>query len=374
MPKRPAARRISRFIMSEQHRSLARFRSSLPLKFDIRPFDPACATDAEWQALLAFRSVRAGEDYPGEPILSDAQFVHEVRREYPLQQYSRFIAWHGGEVAGNLILTYRRSGTPGAEDFAAFVDVFGGVRDRFQRQGVGTSLLRVLADFMGEQGRRLATVKVHRPESHAFFRARGGEEKLVTVENRLDFAGLDWAELARWRAHVATSAPKLRWEIHAGRVPFSRLAQLMAPFSRLINEQPLGTLDIPRMRYEVSGYETWYAQMDARGGEHYLALLCAGDEVVAVCDASWDARFPERAYQQLTAVDARWRGTGLAKAVKAAMLELMHERQPQVRTLITTNANANAPMLSINRRLGFAVYRRDATYQLTLNELQRALA
>jgi RimJ/RimL family protein N-acetyltransferase len=360
--------------MSEQQQNSARLRASSSLAIDVRSFDPAQATNTDWQALLAFRRVRANEDFPGEPVLSDDQFVHEVRRHLPLQEHRRFIAWHEGEIAGNLILSYRRPGTPGAEDYAAFVDAFGGVRNSFQRQGVGQSLLRVLEAFMREEGRRVATVKVHRLESHAFFRAMGAEEKLASVENRLDFAGLDWAELARWRSQAVTSAPGLRWEIHAGRVPYARLDQLMAPFSRLINEQPLGTLDIPRMRYEVSGYETWYAQMDARGGEHYIVLLCDGDEVVAVCDASWDARFPDRAYQQLTAVDARWRGKGLAKAVKAAMLELMRQRQPQVRTLITTNANANAPMLSINKRLGFAVYRRDATYQMELEALQRALA
>lgn len=370
--------------MSEQQQSSARLRASSPLTpslaggrplaIDIRPFDPDTASAIEWQALQAFRRTRAAEDFPGEPVLSDDQFANDVRRHWPLQHYRRFLAWHGEEIAGNLILGHRRKGTPGAEDFADFVDFFGGVRNCFQRQGVGRALLHVAENFMREDGRRIATAKVHRPQSHAFFQSIGAEEKLSTVENRLDFAGLDWAELARWRAHVATSAPELRWEIHAGRVPYARLAQLMAPFSRLINEQPLGTLDIPSMRYEVSGYETWYAQMDARGGEHYLALLCEGDALVAVCDASWDARFPDRAYQQLTAVDARWRGNGLAKAVKAAMLELMHERQPQIRTLITTNANANAPMLSINERLGFAVYRRDATYQLGLDALQRALA
>lgn len=360
--------------MSEQQKSSARLRASPSLAIDIRPFDPETASAGEWYALQSFRRVRAAEDFPGEPVLSDDQFAHDVRRHWPLQHYRRFLAWHGDEIAGNLILAHRRAGTPGAEDFAAFVDLFGGVRNRFQRRGVGRALLRVAEDFMRRDSRRIATAKVFRAPSHAFFRAMGAEEKLATVENRLDFAGLDWEELGRWRAQVATSAPALRWEIHAGRVPYARLAQLMAPFSRLINEQPLGTLDIPRMRYEVSGYETWYAQMDERGGEHFLVLLCNGDEVAAVCDASWDARFPERVYQQLTAVDARWRGQGLAKGVKAAMLEVMHHRQPQVRTMITVNANANAPMLSINQRLGFAVHRRDATYQLALDALQRALA
>jgi GNAT superfamily N-acetyltransferase len=377
MGSRCAAFFLFKASMSEDHKALVRH--TLSQSFAIRPFDAETASPAAWAALQAFRRQRSVEDLPGEPMLSDADFEANVRRQWPLQQYHRFIAWHGEEIAGNLILGHRREGTPGAEDFADFVDLFGGVLNRFQRQGVGTALLPALAHFMRDSGRRVATARgVHRPESHAFFRAIGAEEKLSSVENRMDFAGLDWAELARWRARPAAAAPGLRWEIHAGRVPFERLAQLMAPFSRLINEQPLGTLDIPRMRYELSGYETWYAEMDQRGGEHFLVLLCNNDddggEVAAVCDANWDARFPDRVYQALTAVAERWRGHGLAKAVKAAMLHVLRERLPQLRTMITTNANANAPMLSINRRLGFAVHRREAVYQIDLNGLRRYLA
>jgi GNAT superfamily N-acetyltransferase len=357
---------LSRFFMSDHHQRLQ--------TIAIRPFDAATAEPLDWTALQAFRRQRFNEDLPGEPMLSDADFEREVRRQWPLQQYHRFIAWHGGEIVGNLVLGHRREGTPAAEDFAGFVDLYGGVLNRFQRRGVGTALLHSLEAFMRQDGRRIATARVHRPESHAFFRALGAEEKLSSVENRMDFAGLDWPELARWRAHAAAAAPGLRWEIHAGRVPMQRLAQLMAPFSRLINEQPLGTLEMPRMRYELSGYETWYALLDQRGGEHFLVLLCDGDEVAAMCDANWDARFPERVYQALTAVAERWRGHGLAKAVKAAMLHVLRERLPQLRIMITTNADANAPMLSINRRLGFAVHRRDAAYQFGLDTLQRYLA
>jgi hypothetical protein len=159
------------------------------------------------------------------------------------------------------------------------------------------------------------------------------------------FDRLDWDELARWQARATTPGDGLTWETHAGRVPLERLAPLMAPFSALINEQPLGSLEMPRMRYELQGYVSWYEDMDRRGGEHFLVLLRHGDDVAAMCDASWDARFPDRVYQQLTAVARPWRGKGLAKGVKAAMLNLIRARHLEVRTMITTNAEANAPMV-----------------------------
>jgi len=340
----------------------------------VRDFDPQAASREDWQRLHAFRRARHAEDHPGEPVVPDADFEQELRLHRPLNASRRFIATRHGEFVGNLILMFRREGSPGCEEFAAHVDVAGGVLRAHRRRGVGKMLAGTLLAFMQAQGRTTATFKVHLPDGNAFMAALGAVGKYHSAENRLSLDALDWRALARWRGAVPLAANGLRWEVHAGRVPMARLGQLMAPFSSLINEQPLDALDVPRMRYELQGYVTWYEDMDRRGGEHFLVLLCHGDDVAAMCDASWDARFPERVYQQLTAVARPWRGKGLAKAVKAAMLELVHARHPGARTMITHNAHANAPMLSINERLGFARHRDDRTYQLDRTALAAALA
>jgi len=44
-----------------------------------------------------------------------------------------------------------------------------------------------------------------------------------------------------------------------------------------------------------------------------------------MCKSWWDARFPERVSQYLTAVSRPWRGRGLAKALKARLLRLVRE-------------------------------------------------
>ena len=57
-------------------------------------------------------------------------------------------------------------------------------------------------------------------------------------------------------------------------MPLERLARLMKPLTMLINEQPLDSLDIPPIRYELQGYDSWYASMDRRGGEHFCSCCC----------------------------------------------------------------------------------------------------
>jgi len=107
------------------------------------------------------------------------------------------------------------------------------------------------------------------------------------------------------------------------------------------------------------------------GGHAFLGAI--GAEVAALCEASWDARFADRVNQALTAISRPWRGKGLAKGVKAAMLRLVRERHPGVRLIVTSNAEVNARILSINHRIGFSEYRRDGSYQLTRDGLAKYL-
>ena len=339
-------------------------------------FDPQQASADDWARFLVYWRLRNGEDRPGEPLLSDADTEHNVRQHTPLHVVHRLMArGANGDFIGSLNMSVRRDGTPDHAAFAPFVDAWGGVLRPHRRQGVASTLLRALLALMEEQGKTTATLKTHLPEGHAFLRAIGAVEKHRAMENRLPFAGLDWNALARWRAQAFAPGHGLRAEIHAGRVPLDRLATLMAPLSALLRDAPTSTLHIPPMRYELEGFETWYADMDRRGGEHFLVLLLDGDgHLAAVCDANWSPRFPDRMHQALTAVARHWRGKGLAKVVKAAMLQLVRERHPEVTMAVTNNAEANAPMLAINRQLGFVEHRHDASYQIGTESLRAFLS
>lgn len=331
---------------------------------EIHPFDPRSASRAAWTALHAYRRQRGAEDFPDIPLLADADFEYETQRQLPLQVQHRFLAMQGGEILGNMILAVRRAGTPRFEEFAPYVDVFGGVLRQHRRRGAGRALLARLRDFMGVHGKSLATIKVLLADGHGFMAATGAQAKLRSIESHLNLADVPWPQMPAWRGRVEAAGLPLRWEVHAPRVPLARLAQLMEPLSRLINQQPLGDIEMPPIRYELAAFESWYRELDTRGGEHDLVVLNAGDEVAAVCDANWDARVPARVHQSFTAVAPPWRGQGVAKAVKAAMLLLVRERRPEVTTFTTYNAQSNGPMLAINRQLGFRVHREECTYQL----------
>ncbi|QOF76361.1 N-acetyltransferase [Variovorax sp. 38R] len=345
-------------------------------QFVTSPFDPQRASAEEWAQALAYWRQRHDEDYPGEPQPDDAHTQQNVQQHTPLHVVHRAFARDAqGRIVGSLNMGVRREGSPDYATFAPFIDVWGGVLRSHQRQGVASTLLHRLLALMEARDPSTATFKTHLPEGRAFLAAIGATEKHRSIENRMAFDSLDWAALARWRADALAPAHGLRLEIHAGRVPFDRLATLMAPLSALLEDAPTSALERAPLRFELEGFHAWYAELDRSGGEHFLVLLRdANDEVAAVCDASWSQLYPDRMFQRLTGVARAWRGKGLAKGVKAIMLQLVRERHPEVVMAVTHNAEVNAPMLAINRRLGFAAHRHDGVYQIGRESLRAFLS
>lgn len=338
---------------------------------EIRHFDPQTAARGEWDALHRFRRLRVEEDTPGEPFTFDADFEADVKREWPLWQNRRLMAWRDGAIIGNCGHSFRRPGSPGAESHAAHINLWGGVLAPHRRQGLATALLRATLPFIDAMGKTIISLGTSAQEGRHFLAAIGAEEKHRSVENRLSLTSLDWPMLEAWRA--APLPAGLAWEVHTPRAPLERLAALYPQFTALLNTVPIGALEAPPMRYEITGTTTWYGELDRHGGAHHLILLMQGETVAGICEASHDARFPDRVFQALTAVAPAWRGQGLAKHLKAAMLFHIRAAHPEAVLMITSNANVNAPMLSINTRLGFRQHRQDSAWQISRDALARHL-
>jgi RimJ/RimL family protein N-acetyltransferase len=231
-----------------------------------------------------------------------------------------------------------------------------------------------IAGFMQQNGQNIASMTTHVAEGWGFLTHLGAEEKLRLMENRLEISRVDWDEVTRREHAVGAEENALNWEVYPSRLPFERFDVLAPTLSAMLNDQPLGTLDMAPMSYSREHFKSWYADMDAHGGDHYLVLLNHGQELVAVCDANWNPRLPDRVFQNLTAVARPWRGKGLAKAVKARMMRLIRENRPGIALIVTNNAHVNAAMLAVNRLLGYVQHKDVRTYQISLERILAAWA
>ena len=208
------------------------------------------------------------------------------------------------------------------------------------------------------------TTSAQTEPGHAFIKHVGAVEKHCRVEQRAVFADLDWPRLRQWED--GTTAQGLTWERYAGRVPRDVLVALLPVFTELFADVPLGELETGPIRWEMNGHDLWYQTLERVGGAHHLVLLRAPDGgVIGLSEAAWDVRAPGIVRQQLTAVARPWRSRGVGRALKAAMLRQVHELHPEATIIGTNNAEVNAPILSINARVGFKIAWRNVDYQVT---------
>jgi GNAT superfamily N-acetyltransferase len=334
------------------------------LLIQICVFDPQTASPERWLAYHAFRRTLAAELWPDDPVLSDAEVEYEMKEVVPLWEARRWLALLGADVVGSCWVGFRRPGTPDAAEHSRFISGSSSVRADMRRRGIGTLLLREVHTLMHELDKTLLTLWAHKPPGYAFLEHVGAVAKHSQVESRAVLAAMDWPRLRAWEATAESLG--LTWEEYAGRVPRDRILDLLPVFTTLFADVPFGNLERAPITSEIADYDRWYERMDRVPGAHHLILLRdAGGEVAGLSDAGWDSRRPDFIYQHFTAVARPWRGRGLARALKARMLRQVHARHPEAKAMVTSNAETNAPMLSINARVGFAVHERFVTYQIT---------
>ena len=233
----------------------------------------------------------------------------------------RFVAEVDGEIVGWAPVYLRSDGA---------VSFWIGVLPAFRRTGLGGALFSaVSAQLDGVRSRAYA----HDEDGGRFLAARGyapiGQLRLATLELAV-------------APRVAT-------------VPGFRVVPLRALLDRLPEVHraySAARADVPSA-HEVSPlpYEEFVAEIE--GGildRDASAVVLEADEPVAFSLVHTD-RESGRADTDLTGTLAAYRGRGLARFAKTDSLRRLHSLG--IRTVVTANDDSNAPMLALNRSLGF---------------------
>jgi len=94
----------------------------------------------------------------------------------------------------------------------------------------------------------------------------------------------------------------------------------------------------------------------------------------AMTDVFYAPHQPTYVWQGFTGVKPEYRGRGMGRWIKAAMLLYLRGRYEGLRWVVTDNAHSNSWMLAINEELGFSRYKAGSTYQISKEVLDKYLA
>jgi GNAT superfamily N-acetyltransferase len=293
-----------------------------------------------------------------------------------------------GQAAGSVAGWYRLE-LPDQENLdRAYLDLI--VHPAERQRGLGLALLRHAAGRAAARGRSvLGGAARNGSAGEAFARSVGAEPGLVEVERVLELRTLDPGRLAGLRDQAERAAAGYSLRSWTGLVPEELMAQLAAVYTAL-GDAPRDAgvarevWDAQRVRERVNGLRPRY------GVRHYAVAAIKGDrdaggdsgdaggdsgevsggsgevsggsgEMAALTEVAVDPADPGWGHQMITAVTREHRGHRLGLLVKLVMLELLAAQEPQLRRILTSNAESNAHMIAVNEALGYTILGQPAT-------------
>ena len=260
-------------------------------------------------------------------VISPASWLHRELTIPPRAHLRAWVAEDEGRIVGEAyaLLTFFSQSSE-----TALVGVT--VAASHRRQGLGARLYELASDHAGAIGATTQLAKFYENDAGvSFARARGFAEVRAETESAVDPrtiadrppAGVD---LRR----VADVDPKLVYRIDLE-------ATLDMPTTEPVE-------DIPYDEWEQHVLE--HPLFTAEGS--FVAMV---DGVAAAVSLIIADRESGRATSMFTGTLRDYRGRGLARAVKLASIEWLVANG--ITQLVTTNDETNAPMLAVNRRLGY---------------------
>ncbi len=225
-----------------------------------------------------------------------------------------------------------------------------------RRQGIGRRLVAHAAEQAEQAGRTLfmAGTRLGAPGS-AFAEACGGRAGIQEVRRVLDVDADLRGKLAGLRAEALPHAGGYSLRFWTRPTP----DELLGPVAALNNAMA----DAPH----DAAFEPFVWDADRiRVGErknvdlgfrmHSVAAMHdESGEMAALTEVDVDPDTADWGHQGLTVVTRTHRGHRLGKLVKVAMLEWLAEIEPQVRQIVTYNAQQNEHMIAVNEDLGHRV-------------------
>src|SRR5690242_19724454 len=327
--------------------------------------DPRAAGRDFWSRYHELRRLQQTEMHPDDPLVPDDTIEAQMKRPNPFDEYRYFEISRGGEMLSWLATEHTLPANPEHETNKHLFWAAAYVRSEHRRQGIATRWLPVIARQMEEAGCSVLGMSADRDSAHEFMRWLGAEPKLSDIESRLKLADVDWDMMRRWVDEGRRRSPQTVLLIHDGELPVEMRAEFAAQRTELLNTMPLEDLDLGRIIVTPERMQEWYERMAIAGEVSHDVIAREPDGVIScMTDVTWAPYRRTLIHQQFTGVRPDARGRGIGKWIKAAMVLHVRELYPDAEWIATDNAGSNAPMLSINRAMGFKAYRKAMEYQI----------
>ena len=217
---------------------------------------------------------------------------------------------------------------------------------RWRGQGIGSTLFAQVLSLATEQRAAILATQVRddQPESLAFAERRNFHLERHIFESVIDLATFDEVRFTGVVEDVEASGIRFFTLADVGNTR-EALHKLWEVNYRAVLDDPASTGSFSSFDdfSQVVGQASWF---DPAG----QIMAADGETIVGLCAVGY---FPETrsARNMITGVERAYRGRHIALALK--LLGIRYAKARGARTIRTHNDSQNAPMLAINRKLGY---------------------
>jgi GNAT superfamily N-acetyltransferase len=342
--------------------------------YKIEEFQLLTASDAELRAFHTFRERIHHEFWPEDQPAPLENTLGWLLNKPDILEMAYWMVWnedHSEIIAVGEIETWRVEENQHLAQFG--VDVL----PEYRRQGIGDRLLTEIVAEARRRNRRLLMTSVDGDSASgiAWLKGMGAKPGLETHTNQLDLMALDRNLIQTWIERTQQRPQGFSLETIIGPYPEDQLEEI-AHLMKVMNDAPTGELDIDDEEFTPEQMRQWDASMVKRGLERWHMQIRdnATGELAGFTVTAWNPYRPDTLMQWGTGVQPKYRGLGLGRWLKAAMLDKVLRERPQVQRVRTGNADANAPMLKINYELGFKPYKSSTVWQVEVAQVETYLA
>jgi len=340
---------------------------------EIRPFVPEKASRSLWDSYHAFRRIRRKEHDPTEPLTPDDVAEARLRHRDPDEDDHHLVALVDGRVVGYAGYGGAAEASRAYASNRPFVWVWGGVITPFRRQGIGRGLLVPAIGYAEGRGARTLDLWSSEADGFGFLERMGAESKAVERESRLYFDQIDWPLVERWIAELPERALGTELVLLDNRLP-DDLERYAAAREEMLNLMPWDDIEHGDITVTPENLRVTMERHAIDGSEHHTVYTVEPDGAISsITDVVWSPSAPNKVSQWFTGVHPAYRGKGLGKAIKAAMLRFVRDKYSGIEWVSTENSQTNAAMLAINVRLGFREHRLSRAYQVPVEVLREKL-
>ncbi|MHA1441476.1 MAG: GNAT family N-acetyltransferase [Candidatus Heimdallarchaeota archaeon] len=341
----------------------------------IKQFNPKEATQAIWDKLHPFREKNIKELYPDDSLPNREIVEKNQLAGWPGFEDHYYIVYKDEleqEIIATLHYSYVRKDAPDYEKNKNNSYFYIIVASEYRRQGIGSKLFEIfLKKVIDERGCKNAETDSYRTSGKTFCEKYGAQLINVGAENRLQMKDIDWDLINNWIAEGPQKAPNVTLENYSI-TPEKDIAEIARLETVLEAEMP--SLDESEDKWEdiytPEKLREYEKKLKNNSTIRYVLLTREKDGTIS---GMTETRYnpndrPERAEQGLTGIRKEYRGRGMGKWLKAIMIAYVKENYPKVTYVSTGNAEHNAPMMSINNRLGFKAVNEEKSYKFNIKE------